>query len=165
MQMQRGCVKSVVQADTNAVDAQIDRFRNPGNDVEQLRATSMKGSMRRAIGYCAEILTDANRQMDRPAFTGSDGVRQWRVQRSSAERGHPGEDRSFDRDGPSRQPACTDLDGKTFRWHWPNVPFAAICSDDEGREVKPPRADRCAAANRVVKVWGNSSRDEIESRD
>jgi len=53
MQMQRGCVKSVVQADTNAVDAQIDRFRNPGNDVEQLRATSMKGSMRRAISHCA----------------------------------------------------------------------------------------------------------------
>lgn len=41
MQMQRGCVKSVVQADTNAVDAQIDRFRNPGNDVEQLRATGV----------------------------------------------------------------------------------------------------------------------------
>ena len=39
MQMQRGCVKSVVQAD--AVDAQIDRFRNPGNDVEQLRATEV----------------------------------------------------------------------------------------------------------------------------
>lgn len=33
---------------------------------------------------------------------------------------------------------CTDLNGKTFRWNWPNVPFAAVCSDDEGREVKPP---------------------------
>jgi hypothetical protein len=33
---------------------------------------------------------------------------------------------------------CTDLNGKTFRWHWPNVPFAAVCSDDEGRETKPP---------------------------
>jgi hypothetical protein len=32
---------------------------------------------------------------------------------------------------------CTDLDGKTFRWHWANVPFAAVCSDDEGREAKP----------------------------
>ena len=32
---------------------------------------------------------------------------------------------------------CTDLNGKTFRWHWPNVPFAAVCSDDEGREAKP----------------------------
>jgi hypothetical protein len=41
MQMQRGCVKSVVQADANAVDAQIDRFWNPGNDVEQLLATEI----------------------------------------------------------------------------------------------------------------------------
>jgi hypothetical protein len=32
---------------------------------------------------------------------------------------------------------CTDLNGTTFRWHWPNVPFAAVCSDDEGREAKP----------------------------
>ena len=32
---------------------------------------------------------------------------------------------------------CTDLNGKTFRWHWANVPFAAVCSDDEGREAKP----------------------------
>jgi hypothetical protein len=32
---------------------------------------------------------------------------------------------------------CTALNGKTFRWHWPNVPFAAVCSDDEGREAKP----------------------------
>jgi hypothetical protein len=36
MQTQRSCVKSVVQADANAIDTQIDRFRNPGNDVEQL---------------------------------------------------------------------------------------------------------------------------------
>jgi hypothetical protein len=34
---------------------------------------------------------------------------------------------------------CTDLNGKTFLWNWPNVPFAAVCSDDEGREVKPGR--------------------------
>jgi hypothetical protein len=32
---------------------------------------------------------------------------------------------------------CTDLNGKTFRWHWANVPFAAVCSDDEDREAKP----------------------------
>jgi hypothetical protein len=32
---------------------------------------------------------------------------------------------------------CTGLDGKTFHWNWPNVPFAAVCSDDEGRVVKP----------------------------
>jgi hypothetical protein len=32
---------------------------------------------------------------------------------------------------------CTDLNGKTFRWNWPNVPFASVCSDDEGREAKP----------------------------
>jgi hypothetical protein len=32
---------------------------------------------------------------------------------------------------------CTDLNGKTFRWNWPNVPFAAVCSDDEGRKAKP----------------------------
>jgi hypothetical protein len=25
---------------------------------------------------------------------------------------------------------CTDMEGKTFRWSWPNVPFAAVCSDD-----------------------------------
>lgn len=33
---------------------------------------------------------------------------------------------------------CTDLNGNTFRWHWANVPFAAVCHDDEGREAKPP---------------------------
>jgi hypothetical protein len=33
---------------------------------------------------------------------------------------------------------CTDLNGKTFRWEWPNVPFAAVCHDDEGGEAKPP---------------------------
>jgi hypothetical protein len=32
---------------------------------------------------------------------------------------------------------CTDLNGKTFRWHWANIPFAAVCSDDEDREAKP----------------------------
>jgi hypothetical protein len=32
---------------------------------------------------------------------------------------------------------CTDLNGKTFRWNWPNAPFAAVCTDDEGREAKP----------------------------
>jgi hypothetical protein len=32
---------------------------------------------------------------------------------------------------------CTDLNGKTFRWHWANVPFAAVCSGDEGGEAKP----------------------------
>ena len=32
---------------------------------------------------------------------------------------------------------CTDLNGKTFRWHWANVPFASVCTDDEGREAKP----------------------------
>jgi hypothetical protein len=41
MQTQRGCVKPVVQADANAVDAQIDRFRNPGNDIEQLGAAEV----------------------------------------------------------------------------------------------------------------------------
>ena len=25
---------------------------------------------------------------------------------------------------------CTDLNGKPFRWHWANVPFAAVCTDD-----------------------------------
>ena len=32
---------------------------------------------------------------------------------------------------------CTDLNGKRFRWNWPNVPFAAVCGDDEGRDAKP----------------------------
>ena len=32
---------------------------------------------------------------------------------------------------------CTDLNGKTFRWHWANVPFASVCSDDEDKEAKP----------------------------
>ena len=39
---------------------------------------------------------------------------------------------------------CTDLNGKTFRWEWPNVPFAAVCHDDEGREAKPPPAQEPA---------------------
>jgi hypothetical protein len=34
-------VKSIVQADANAVDAQVDRFRDSGNDVEQLRAAEV----------------------------------------------------------------------------------------------------------------------------
>jgi hypothetical protein len=33
---------------------------------------------------------------------------------------------------------CIDLNGKTFRWHWANVPFAAVCSSEEGGEAKPP---------------------------
>ncbi|WP_159011663.1 hypothetical protein [Bradyrhizobium sp. S69] len=41
MQTQRSRVKSVVQADANAVDPQIDRFRSAGNDVEQLGATEV----------------------------------------------------------------------------------------------------------------------------
>ena len=32
---------------------------------------------------------------------------------------------------------CTDMNGKTFRWNWPNVPFAAVCNDDDGRVAKP----------------------------
>lgn len=36
---------------------------------------------------------------------------------------------------PSR--LCTDLNGKTFRWDWPNVPFAAICGDDERKKGRP----------------------------
>jgi hypothetical protein len=32
---------------------------------------------------------------------------------------------------------CTDMNGKTFRWNWPNVPFAAVCNDDHGRDAKP----------------------------
>jgi hypothetical protein len=32
---------------------------------------------------------------------------------------------------------CTDLNGKTFRWHWANVPFAAVCSDDEAKPQAP----------------------------
>lgn len=32
---------------------------------------------------------------------------------------------------------CTDMNGKTFRWNWPNVPFAAVCNDDDGRDAKP----------------------------
>lgn len=41
MQTQRSRVKSVVQANANAVDAQIDRFRSAGNDVEQSGATEV----------------------------------------------------------------------------------------------------------------------------
>jgi hypothetical protein len=26
---------------------------------------------------------------------------------------------------------CTDMEGKKFRWNWPNVPFASVCSDDD----------------------------------
>jgi hypothetical protein len=33
---------------------------------------------------------------------------------------------------------CTDLNGKQFRWHWANVPFAAVCTDDENKDAKPP---------------------------
>jgi hypothetical protein len=33
---------------------------------------------------------------------------------------------------------CTDLNGKQFRWHWANVPFAAVCTDDESKDAKPP---------------------------
>jgi hypothetical protein len=116
MRMQRRRVKSVVQADANAVDAQIG-FRSAGNDVEQLGAIEVdtkRGSSGNVTfvneGFDAanyqpwcghmEILTNANRQMDRPAFTGFDGVGRWRLQRSSAEYRHPGENRSFDRDGP-----------------------------------------------------------------
>jgi hypothetical protein len=40
--------------------------------------------------------------------------------------------------GTGRSWLCTDLNGKTFRWNWPNVPFAAVCHDDEGAEAKPP---------------------------
>jgi len=32
---------------------------------------------------------------------------------------------------------CTDMSGKTFHWNWPNVPFAAVCNDDDGRDAKP----------------------------
>ena len=41
MRTQRSRVKSVVQADANAVDPQIDRFRSAGNDVEQSGATEV----------------------------------------------------------------------------------------------------------------------------
>jgi hypothetical protein len=51
-----------------------------------------------------------------------------------------------DRSTATGRPAgwlCTDLNGKTFRWNWPNVPFAAVCSDGEGSETKPsPRAQK-----------------------
>lgn len=32
---------------------------------------------------------------------------------------------------------CTDMNGKRFRWNWPNVPFAAVCNDDDGKDAKP----------------------------
>jgi hypothetical protein len=31
---------------------------------------------------------------------------------------------------------CTDMDGKKFRWHWANVPFASVCNEDE-KDAKP----------------------------
>lgn len=146
MRTQRSRVKSVVQADANAVDPQIDRFRSAGNDVEQLGATevdmeifhcgnSAGSSGRGSSGnvtfvnegfdaanyqpWCGhmEILTDANRQMDRPAFTGFDGVGRWRLQRSRAGHGHAGENRSFNRDSPSGRPAL-------HRSQWQDVSLA-----------------------------------------
>ncbi len=33
---------------------------------------------------------------------------------------------------------CTDMDDKKFRWNWPNVPFASVCSDEE-KDAKPPQ--------------------------
>jgi hypothetical protein len=31
---------------------------------------------------------------------------------------------------------CTDMEGKTFRWNWANVPFASVCTEDE-KDAKP----------------------------
>jgi hypothetical protein len=36
---------------------------------------------------------------------------------------------------------CTDINGKRFRWNWPNVPFAAVCNDDD-EDAKPPADPR-----------------------
>jgi hypothetical protein len=36
-----------------------------------------------------------------------------------------------------RAPArsCVDMNGKSFSWSWPNVPFAAVCGDREHERV------------------------------
>jgi hypothetical protein len=42
--------------------------------------------------------------------------------------------------GPSGR-LCTDMDGKKFRWHWANVPFASVCNEDE-KDTKPTSQPR-----------------------
>jgi hypothetical protein len=33
---------------------------------------------------------------------------------------------------------CVDMNGKSFGWYWPNVPFAAVCTFEE-REPAPQK--------------------------
>lgn len=33
---------------------------------------------------------------------------------------------------------CVGTDGKTFRWDWPNAPFAAVCTDDQNGPTAAP---------------------------
>jgi hypothetical protein len=44
----------------------------------------------------------------------------------------PGIDRTAESATPTR--LCTDIDGKSFRWSWPNAPFGSSCRDDGKRQ-------------------------------
>lgn len=39
---------------------------------------------------------------------------------------------------------CIGTDGKSFRWDWPNVPFAAVCTTDQNGIAKPSTPRRQA---------------------
>ena len=83
----------------------------------------------------AETFVHAGRQMDMSAFRGFE--LRAAHQALSAELPVPLKAGRRRRQPHPSGGLCTDMNGKSFRWNWPNVPFAAVCNDDDGKDAKP----------------------------